>query len=302
MSYRTKFKVKLNVIKLLLFTIATSFVSYGQEKTDDQNLDSLLDELFFSDKEFVDDLLNSINQYDFLYASTTFNSNTFFAGRDSGIDQFNMIPQVSYYSSSGFNASVTSIYYQKQDSNWDFVSLTAGYSNTIDKNKNVHYNLGYSRFFYSDGWDAFNNSVDVLLGVRNSKRTLGAIVSASYLFGTDNSFQVSSRVYGNFTLTRKPSYALKLRPQVNLLVAQQVVTFLIPPRNGNPPRIGTTEEFGLLNTQFSFPISYTSSTWDIELSWNLNLPIAIENEGSLDTTNFFGLSIGYLLDLRKKQF
>ena len=300
MSYRTKFKVKLNVIKLLLFTIATSFVSYGQEKTDDQNIDSLLDELFFSDKEFVDDLLNSINQYNFLYASTTFNSNTFFAGRDSGTDQFNMIPQLSYYSSSGFNASVTSIYYQKQDSNWDFVSLTAGYSNTIDKRKNVHYNVGYSRFFYSDGWDAFNNSVDALLGVRNSKRTLGAVVSGSYLFGTDNSFQLSSRVYGNFTLTRQSSYALKIRPQVNFLVAQQVVTFLIPPRNGNLPRIGTTEEFGLLNTQFSFPISYTSSTWDIELSWNLNVPIAIENEESLQTTNFFGLSIGYLMDLRGK--
>lgn len=300
MSYWRKFRIELNVIKLLLFTIATSFISYGQEKEEDQNIDSLLDELFFSDKEFVDDLLNSINQYDFIYTNLTYSSNTFFAGRDSGTDQLNLIPQISYYSSSGFNASVSSAYYEAQDPNWDFVSLTAGYSNTLGKKRSFHYNFGYSRFFYSDGWDDFNNSVDVLLGVRNSKRTFGGLISASYLFGTDQSVQLSSRIYGNITLTRQSGFALKLRPQINLLVAEQAVLFLIPPRNGNPPRIGTTEEFGLLNTQLSLPISFTSSSWDIELGWNLNLPKPIKNEGTLNTTHFFSLSVGYLLDLRKK--
>jgi hypothetical protein len=140
MSYRGKFRVELNVIKLLLFTIATSFVSYGQEKTEEDVLDGLLDELFFNDKEFVDDLLSSINEYDFLYATATYNSNTYFAGRDSGVDQFSFIPQISYYSSSGFNATISSVYYENFDPNWDFVSLSAGYSNTIGKNKTFHYN------------------------------------------------------------------------------------------------------------------------------------------------------------------
>ena len=299
MNYRNTFMQKLNMIKLLLFTVATSFISYGQQNKDDQDIDSLLDELFFNDKELVDDLLNSINQYDFIYTSLIYNSNTFFAGRDSGVDQFNVIPQVSYFSSSGFNAAVTGIYYQNQENKWDFVSLTAGYANTIGKQKNIHYNLGYSRFFYSDSWDEFNNSIDLLLGIRNQKRTLGLVVNGSYLFGTDNSVQISSRIYGNFSLVRESDYAIKFRPQVNFLVAEQVIAYIIPPRNGNLPRVGISEEFNLLNTQLSIPISYTSSTWDVELSWNLNMPSPIANEGSLNSTNFFSLSVGYLFDLRK---
>ncbi len=299
MNYYGELKIKWNSIKLLLFTIATSFVSYGQETNDSDALDSLLDELFFSDKEFVDDLLNSINQYDLLYTSISLNSNTFFAGRDSGTDQINMIPQVSYYSSSGFNATISSIYFSKQNPNWDFVGTTLGYANTIGVKKNVHYNVSYSRFFYSDGWSAFNNSLDALLGIRNSKRTFGGILSGSYLFGTDQSVQISARVYGNFALSRGLNYALKFRPQINFLVARQASTFILPTRPGQPPRIVTIEEFGLLNSQLSIPISLTTSSWDIEFGWNINLPRPIQSEGTLNSTNFFSLSVGYLFDLRK---
>ena len=298
MDYR-KFNVELNVFKLLLFSIATSFVSYGQEKTDDQEIDSLLDELFFNDAQMVDDLLNSINEYDFIYTTVTYNSNTFFAGRDSGVDQLNIIPQISYYSSSGFNASITSAYYEKLDPNWDFVGLTAGYGNAIGKKKIGHYNIGYSRYFFSDGFDEFNNSIDASVGVRNRNRTFGVLGGVSYLFGSEQSFQISARVYGNFTLTRGSGYALKFRPQVNFLVAEQAISFIIPPRNGNPPRLITSEQFTLLNTQINIPISYTSSSWDFELGWNLNLPSEIDNEPNLNSTNFFTLTVGYLIDLSK---
>lgn len=298
MNYQ-KFKLQLNVLKLLLFTIATSFVSYGQEITDDDEIDSLLDELFFEDGKLADDLLNALTEYDFIYTTVAYNTNTYFAGRDSGIDQFNFIPQVAYYSSSGFNASVSSVYYESQDPNWDFVSLSAGYGNTIGKSKKVHYNIGYSRFFYSDGFDSFNNSIDLSLGARNKNRTFGVITSLSYLFGSEQSVQISSRAYGNLTIGRGSNYAIKFRPQLSFLMAEQSVTFELPPRNGLPPRIVTNEEFAVLNSQLSIPISYTSSSWDIELGWNLNLPTPIEGEGTLDSTNFFTLTIGYLIDLGK---
>ena len=298
MNYQ-KFKLQLNVLKLLLFTIATSFVSYGQEITDDDEIDSLLDELFFKDGKLADDLLNALTEYDFIYTTVAYNTNTFFAGRDSGVDQFNFIPQVAYYSSSGFNASVSSVYYESQDPNWDFVSLSAGYGNTIGKSKKVHYNIGYSRFFYSDGFDSFNNSIDLSLGARNKNRTFGVITSLSYLFGSEQSVQISSRAYGNLTIVRGSNYAIKFRPQLSFLMAEQSVTFELPPRNGLPPRIVTNEEFAVLNSQLSIPISYTSSSWDIELGWNLNLPTPIEGEGTLDPTNFFTVTIGYLIDLGK---
>ena len=300
MMYR-QFKVPLTVLKLLLFSLATSFVSYGQELTEDEEIDNLLDEMFFNDKQLVDDLMNAIGDYDFLYSSVTYSSNTFFAGRDSGVDQFNITPQVSYFSSSGFNAAVTSVYFQEQNPNWDFVALTAGYGNTIGQKKNVHYNLSYSRFFFSDGFDEFNNSIDASIGLRNKSRTFGVIGSASFLFGSEQSVQLSSRIYGNFALSEGTGDALKFRPQLTFLAAEQAISVppTPPPPGLPPPPLLTFEEFGLLNTQLSIPISYTTSTWDIELGWNLNLPSPIEGEGDLDSTNFFSLSVGYLFDLSK---
>ena len=296
MNYR-RFGRTLKMIKLLLFTIATSLVSYGQE-TDDQEIDSLLDELFFSDAQLVDDLMNAINEYNFIYASTTYSSNTFFAGRDSGVDQLNIAPQIAFFSSSGFNAAVSSVYFAEQNPNWDFVSVTAGYGNTIGKKKNWHYNVGYSRFFFSDGFDDFNNSIDAFIGLRNKQRTFGGIFSASYLFGSEQSVQLSSRLYGNFNLTRGSTYALKFRPLLNFLIAEQAVSFLPPPRPGGPPpMLVTNEEFTLLNTQLNLPISYTTSTWDVEVGWNLNMPSSILGEGNLDSTSFFTISVGYLFDL-----
>lgn len=289
---------KWNFLKLLLCTIATSFVSYGQE-VQDEDIDSLLDELFFNDQQLVDDLLNSINDYSFIYSSVSYSSNTFFAGRDSGVDQLNITPQVSYFHSSGFNASVASVYFESQNPNWDFISVTAGYGNTIGESKNLHYNLGYSRFFFSDGFDDFNNSIDALFGVRNSDRTFGAIFSGSYLFGSEQSVQLSARIYGNIALNRGTNYAIKFRPQMSFLIAEQAIFFLTPPRPGNPPMLATNEEFTLLNTQLSIPISYTTSSWDIEIGWNLNLPSSISREGDLDSTNFFSVTLGYLFDLSK---
>ena len=161
--------------------------------------------------------------------------------------------------------------------------------------------MSYSRFFFSDGFDEFNNSIDVALGLRNKARTLGIVGAASYLFGSEQSVQLSSRIYGNFALNEGSGYALKFRPQLTFLMAEQAISFEPPPPmpGAPPPPLLTFEEFGLLNTQLSIPISYTTSTWDIELGWNLNLPSAIEGEGDLDSTNFFSLSVGYLFDLSK---
>lgn len=285
------------MLKLLLFTLATSLVSYGQE-TNDQEIDQLLDELFFNDAQLVDDLMNAINEYNFIYASTTYSSNTFFAGRDSGVDQLNIAPQVSYFNSSGFNAAISSVYLEQQNPQWDFVSLTAGYGNTIGKKKNFHYNASYSRFFFSDGFDDFNNSIDAFIGVRNQQRSFGVVFSASYLFGTEQSVQLSSRVYGNFRIFGGRNHAFKFRPQLNFLVAEQAISFLRRPRPGQPlPVLVTINEFQLLNTQLNLPISFTTSTWDIDLGWNLNIPNAIKGEGNLDSTSFVSLTVGYLFDL-----
>ncbi len=293
-------KTAIKVFGLLLFTMATSFCSYAQEdKLED--IDGLLDELFFNDQQFLDEIIDSDFSYNFLYTSVSYNSNTFFSGRDSGTDQFNLIPQVSYYHSSGFNASISGIYYENFAPSWDFTSVSLGYFNTIDKKKNITYNLGFTKYFYSDGYDEFTNSLDVSVGVRNKKRTLGTSVSASYLFGTEESYQLVSSSFVNFTLKRTSDFALRLRPRLNFIIAKQNITIERIVRSSGQLFLRTFnfDVFDLLNTQINIPLSLSAKSWDFELGYNLNLPNALVNESDLKTTGFFNLSVGYMFDLNK---
>lgn len=295
-----KVKKQLQFYGLLLFSIATSFCSYAQEENLD-DIDGLIDELFFNDQQFLDELIEGGLTYNFLYTSVSYNTNTFFSGRDSGTDQFNIIPQVSYYHSSGFNASISGIYYQNFAPAWDFTSVSVGYFNTIGKQKNFNYNLGYTHFFYSDDFDDFTNSIDLSVGIRNIKRTLGTTLAASYLFGTDTSLQLVSNSFLNINLKRTSNLALRFRPNISFIIADQTYTFSSLIRSPLGPRIVTVvqEVFDLLNTQLSFPLSLSTKSWDFEIGYHLNLPNAVSNESNLSNTNFFSFSVGYLLDLNK---
>ncbi|MGY8938916.1 MAG: hypothetical protein ACKVK4_02960 [Flavobacteriales bacterium] len=298
-SYQ-RFTTTLKVFGLLLFTMATSFCSYGQEDNLD-DIDGLLDELFFNDQQFLDELIESDFSYNFIYTSVSYNNNTYFSGRDVGTNQFNIIPQVSYYHSSGFNASISGIYYQEFSPNWDFTSLSLGYFNTLGEQKMFVYNLGYTKYFYTDGYDGFTNSIDLSFGVRNKKRNFGTTISASYVFGTDVSYQVVSNTFVNFTLKRISNFAVRLRPAFNFIIAKQSlatekIIFI------DHQRILETVNFNIfdiLNTQINIPISVSTKSWDFEFGYHLNFPNAVLKEKNLPTTSFFSLSLGYLFDLQK---
>tara|TARA_B110000238_G_scaffold67279_1_gene73805 strand:- start:986 stop:1891 length:906 start_codon:yes stop_codon:yes gene_type:complete len=298
-SYQ-RFTTTLKVFGLLLFTMATSFCSYGQEDNLD-DIDGLLDELFFNDQQFLDELIESDFSYNFIYTSVSYNNNTYFSGRDVGTNQFNIIPQVSYYHSSGFNASISGIYYQEFSPNWDFTSLSLGYFNTLGEQKMFVYNLGYTKYFYTDGYDGFTNSIDLSFGVRNKKRNFGTTISASYVFGTDVSYQVVSNTFVNFTLKRISNFAVRLRPAFNFIIAKQSlatekIIFI------DHQRILETVNFNIfdiLNTQINIPISLSTKSWDFEFGYHLNFPNAVLKEKNLPTTSFFSLSLGYLFDLQK---
>lgn len=291
----------MRLLGLLLVSIATSFCSYGQEKND-ESIDALIDELFFNDQQFIDEVLETNFSYNFLYTSLSYNSNTFFSGRDSGIDQFNVIPQISYYHSSGFNASISGIYYQNFAPSWDFTSVSVGYFNSIGKSRNIIYNFGYTKYFYSDDFDDFTNSIDVSLGIRNKKRTLGTTLSGSYIFGTDNSYQLVSNSFVSFNLYRTTNFALRFRPTISFVVANQTFgKYTLRIINGRRVFVySSTEVFDLLNTQLGFPISFSKKSWDVEIGYYVNLPNAVADESNLKNTSFLGLSVGYLFDLSKK--
>lgn len=292
-------KTKIQVLGLLLCTMATSFCAYGQERSD-EDIDVILDDLFFNDQQFLDELIEGDVNFNLLYTSVALNSNTFFSGRDAGTDQFSMIPQVTFYHSSGFTTSISGIYYEEFFPHWDFTSVSLGYFNTLGKNNNWLYSVNYTKFFYADDFDDFTNSIDVSLGLRNKKRTLGTNISASYLFGTDNSYQIISSSFARLNLVRTSTFALRFRPTINFIIANQEYTYIQVFRTRPRVRLVNAKVFDLLNTQVYLPVSLTSKSWDFELGYSINLPNEVANESDLPTTGFFTFSMGYLFDLSKK--
>jgi hypothetical protein len=145
--------------------------------------------------------------------------------------------------------------------------------------------------------------LDVSLGIRNKKRTLGTSVSASYLFGTEESYQCISSSFVNFTLKRAATFALRLRPRVSFIIAKQNITIDKVVIRENRPVLKTFnfDVFDLLNTQINIPLSLSLKSWDLELGFNLNIPNSLVYEGALKTTSYFNLSVGYLFDLSKKK-
>lgn len=284
---------------LLLFTVATSVNLYAQEPKE-EDIDLLLDELFFNEQQFINDILDSFNTYNFIYTNVSFNSNTFFSGRDSGVDQFSIVPQISYYSSSGFNVSVSGMYYETFTPNWDFTNVYVGYYHAVGKKKLFNYNIGYSHYFYSTGWDTFTNSIDLSLGIRNKQKTLGTKLATSYLFGTDQSFQIVSRTYANLTLAKEKNFILKFRPQLSFLVAQQTTALEQLNTQGDVTTVEYiyNDVFDLLNTQLNIPLSLSTKSWDVEIGYSVNFPSPVETEPSLKSTSYFNISIGYLIGLK----
>jgi len=167
-------------ITLLLWISGIAF-AYSQEPTKEKEINDLIDELFMED-DVINELTTSLKNFQFLYISTTYNSDTYFSGRDIGIDQYNIIPQITYAHSNGIFASLSGIYYSEFVPKWDVTTATVGFGRNIGLKKLFKYSISYSKYFYANDIDnIYTNTINLGLGVRNKKRTLGTQLSGSYL-------------------------------------------------------------------------------------------------------------------------
>ena len=85
---------------LLLFLISFCLPDV---KSQESKLDSLLDVILFEDEELIS-LLTGKTNFQFLYLRTQFENQSYFSGRDIGIEQQNYTAQATYFHSIGFNA------------------------------------------------------------------------------------------------------------------------------------------------------------------------------------------------------
>ena len=282
---------------------------FGQETEDvlsdeDEIIDNLLGE------ESVEDFLKSATQFHFINVSVDYNNKTYFSGRDNGTDQFNVSPQLTYINSNGFFTGITGVYFSEFDPKWDYTAITLGYGKSFGKNNMFRWSTSYARYFFSDSTEdnPLTNAVSLGFDIDNIKRTLGADLTSTYLFGSENSFQLVFSTYGSLNLFKTNKYHLRLRPQLNIVWAEQTIQLNqafsttvsarrppIPPPP--PPTNLESNSFGLINTQFQIPLQFDVKEFTFELGYIINFPSELEGETNLETTSNFNFSISYLIDL-----
>ncbi len=313
------------LINLTLFLLIFS-ATYSQQKTNVEEIDSLIQELFFSEQE-LGELLNK-NKISLIYSSINYNSNTFYSGRSIGVNQFNLSPQISYLNSNGLNISLSGIYLDQFDPEWDLTTISLGYSKWINKENTLSLNSTFNNYFYSyDQNDIYSRSVSFGMSYQSFNDKLFLNTSAGIFFDGSNLFQIASNFYYSFNLIKKrekikslskssqvwkinvngqqksrrilsDKFTLDFKPMVSFYFNSETIdTEYSPSFFFNPNDSVDQNYFGLINTQIKLPIEFNLNSSDLELSYYINIPKSVGEENNLPITSFFGISIGYLFDL-----
>lgn len=288
-----------NILTLILILLGVHSVVSQEKSVKEREVDEIIDALF-NEEESIDQLIKELSNFEFLYLTLDYATDTYFSGRDIEIDQYNYKPQLTYMHSKGFFTSLSGTYYSQFDPKWDFTSATIGYSKGLSTKKIARFYGAYTKYFYASGVDnPFKNTLSVGFGIRNKERTLGTQLTATYLFGVDNSSQFSWRSYGVFNILKTKKTSLKFRPQMSLIAGKQ--TFELAQTSFQNGQLLTNylenEVFDLINTQINFPLQLSINAFDFELGYNINLPSELSFEENLQSTSYFNFSLGYMIDL-----
>ena len=240
------------------------FLIFSQADEEEIILNSVLDQLFETDSPLVD-----LDRSDYLYSTFSFDDKVYFAGRDFGINQYSFTPNISYMRGQNFFLSLGSAYFSELRPNWDFISLSSGYSIFLDKSKQFNLTGIYSRIFFSADADELNPNRLAFSLVFNEKgfRTR---LSGGYLFGGSASFYSALSLSYDIKLIENYKWDLDFSPELSFLFSQQSVSEQIS--SGFLYQQTDQDVFELINTKLELPLEIDFGRWDFEVSYNLNFP------------------------------
>jgi hypothetical protein len=272
-----------------------------QLKSQEDQLDSLLDVIVFEDEAFAS-LLTGKSNYHFLYARTQFANRSYFAGRDIGIEQYNYSALLSYFHSSGINLGVGTVWYSEFNPSLYATILTAGYSGKFGKSNDYRYRASYNRYFFSkmDSLEsrAFNNAF--ALGATIDKGFIGTRLDFALLTGNETAGQVSIDLFSDITLIKLGPYdRIKIEPEVSFYLGKEIVAYYeLGGAGQNQDYVEVLDsEFGLLNTAFRLPLMIDYKNFDLEIAYNINLPSSMLTDEQLPMTTYFSIGLGYIFSL-----
>ena len=281
--------------KITLLFICIVTLARAQE-IEPNEVDAILDDFFVTDSLDIFDLLDDLKKQDYLYVTVLYNSKTLFSGRDFGVEQYSAFPSISYIGGNNFFVNLSSGYYSSVSPNWDFVTLSGGYSNYIDKKKTLLATGVYSFSSYTQDVADLNNH-RISTGLSFRKKWFRNSLTAGFLFGGASSFFVSNNTYVSVDLLDTKSLDISIQPRFGLFLGSQTDRQEFVRYRPYRTEYVATEYFQLLNTELSIPIEFDFGNWDLEIDYTFSLPNPLPSEEGLEKTGFLSFSVGYLINL-----
>jgi hypothetical protein len=265
-------------------------------------IDSLLNDLIYND---IDNLI--VNEkplkFDFIYAGTNFNSNTYYAGREVGSDMYNISGHFFYYSSTGLFAGASGIWFDQLTPSYRLTRLSVGFSKTIDKKKLFSFGTSYSHILYykPDSINQFPYKNNLNLGLSFRKKWIGARISGNILFGEESLVTISPGVYSRFTLIKLGQYnKVYAAPELLAFFGPETVETKISNSQDTQTSTDLKEVYSLLNTQLFVPIGISIGDFEFEFGYSINFPTTQDVNISYPVNSYYNISIGYFLPICKK--
>lgn len=280
--------------KATLFFVMISALCTAQE-VELSEADVILDDLFVSDSLDVLELFDKLKKQDYLYTTVIYNNKTLFSGRDFGVNQYSMFPSISYIDGDNFFLNLNAGYYSGVNPTWDFVTLSGGYYNYLNKRKTLLASGVYSYSSYSQDVADLNNH-RLTAGLSFRKKWFRNTLTLGYLFGGASSTFVSNNTYISIDILDTKLFDISLRPRIGFFWGNQTVSELVFIRPRQFEYVNTNY-FQLLNTEVGIPVELDFGNWDVEIEYTFNSPKALPSEEGLKNSGFILLSLGYLIEL-----
>lgn len=286
-------------MKPVIFSIllAISLPVWSQQ----DRIDSLLNELLY-DEIVPKPKPEKPTRMNFIYAGSNFNSNTYYAGREIGADQYNLNGYVYFYSSKGFFLGVSGNYYDEITPGYTTTVLSAGYYKTFNKAKTLTFRTSYSRYIYNEpdtGLEyPYKNNAN--LGLSYRKKWFGARASSNFLFGEDFGMNFSIGSNARLTLLKFGKHnKIRLSPDVSVFIGSETVEVTNSASQGGSSSQNTDlkDVYGLLNTQVYVPLSISLGDFDLEMGYTVNFPTSQDEKTNYPVTSYYSVSIGYFFTL-----
>lgn len=232
-----------------------------------------------------------------------YNSNVLSAGRTLGIEQFGLMPSLSFYHKSGFYADATGFWSKDFQPKYYLTVLSGGYMHTFSKYFSITGN--YDRYFYNsdipDQAIDFKNTISITPYF--DYKLLTARIDYSFYFGnqTAHRFMPSvglNLVKRNFLKIER----IRFLPSAFMLFGNAISTEVeTNPVTGELSIVENTV-FGIMNYAFSFPLYINHKNWSLSVAYTYNIPEKLSNEIYLPPkAGYISASLTYYINLRSNK-